>query len=888
MTTSDPSGTPSPPQTAAQAAIEAARRAAADNGEDTWLPDRDGAESSFFADVDAPVRPQGRTDEAAPAPGGPNVEAASEPAGRAREAAAGVETVAPHLVDIWGSDFEGADPGATVKSAHFRRERIPIAREAPPLPDEAVVGYDFLRVLGEGGVGVVYEATQKSVERNIAVKMIRHEHGGDRREREKFLAEAVVTGRLDHPNIVPIHDVGATESGKPFYVMKMVKGTRWNDVIRQRSLAENLDTLLDVCDAVAYAHSKGVIHRDIKPENVMLGEFGEVQVMDWGLGLAVNADGDVEEGHSDVAGGTPAYMAPEMVTGDQAPVGVASDVYLLGGTLYEVVTGLRPHGGKRVLECLENAHHNRIQPTEQRGVLVDIALRAMATAPQDRYASVRDLKAAILDYQNNAESINLTARGMADLEQAEQAQDYERFNQAIFAFREALAMWSENVAAREQIVAAQASLARCAVQKADLDLAASVLDPDEPAHAGLRREVAAAQRRRALARRRLRNVRIFAIGATVATLVILATASIVIARARDQAVQAKEAAVLAQQAEAEQRRIAEIASAKARAEEQRAVAAKEELEDAIQAMVQARSDEERAKATAQAAVVMAEQAQDKLARTGMLLDASWWVFDAAAARQRQQAAATVDQPVERTVRLPGGVSLGLVLIPPGEFVMGSPPSETQRAADEYLHRVRHVRPFYLAATELTEAQWAAVVGSAPACAAGRDVAEELPVVGVTYEAVVNELLPALQQWAPRGYRFVLPTEAQWEYACRAGSAAAFHSGDSEAALQSVGWYVSNSERRVHAVAEKQPNAFGLYDMHGNVGELCRDTYDANYYLRAPREDPVCDTNADQRVVRGGSVLNTPRHTRSAYRSYIYRKNHYDFVGLRLALVPDDD
>jgi formylglycine-generating enzyme required for sulfatase activity len=161
----------------------------------------------------------------------------------------------------------------------------------------------------------------------------------------------------------------------------------------------------------------------------------------------------------------------------------------------------------------------------------------------------------------------------------------------------------------------------------------------------------------------------------------------------------------------------------------------------------------------------------------------------------------------------------------------------------------------------------------------------LPQVGLSPEDVQAALLPKLQQHAPAGFRFALPTEAQWEFACRAGTGTAYYAGNDAAALDGSAWYAANSTGSVRPVADLTPNAFGLYDMHGNVSEICRDTYVAEYYLECPVEDPLTDVPGEFLVLRGGSVLNTAQHCRSAYRSNIYVANRYEFAGVRLALVP---
>jgi len=160
--------------------------------------------------------------------------------------------------------------------------------ESGPAANERI-DYNLLKKLGEGGMGIVYAARQQSIRRVVALKMLKKAGAQEAFQREKFLAEAVITGDLEHPNIVPIYDLGRDEAGAIFYAMKHVKGTPWDKLVTKNSTHENLEILMKVADAVAFAHSRDVIHRDLKPENVMIGDFGEVLVMDWGLALMVGA-----------------------------------------------------------------------------------------------------------------------------------------------------------------------------------------------------------------------------------------------------------------------------------------------------------------------------------------------------------------------------------------------------------------------------------------------------------------------------------------------------------------------------------------------------------------------------------------------------------------------
>ena len=204
-----------------------------------------------------------------------------------------------------------------------------------------------------------------------------------------------------------------------------------------------------MADAVAFAHANGVVHRDLKPENTMLGDYGEVLVMDWGLARISpdfpNAD---SVSQSDVMGGTPAYMAPEMATGPIEKVTTASDIYLLGAMLYEVIEGRTPHSGSTVMACLFAAAKNKIPQPEHPGELAEIAFRAMATDPKDRYPTVQAFQDAIRDYQSHSESIVLTESAASSLAQAREQDDYDLYSRAMYGFQEAVSMWSGNQRAK--------------------------------------------------------------------------------------------------------------------------------------------------------------------------------------------------------------------------------------------------------------------------------------------------------------------------------------------------------------------------------------------------------------------------------------------------------
>ncbi|MEX2187644.1 MAG: serine/threonine-protein kinase, partial [Pirellulales bacterium] len=439
------------------------------------------------------------------------------------------------IASIWGSSLAGTSPSASLRSSQDsgpRPRSVQTVRERAigPIGDSQAPNADYQIVgpLGEGGMGVVYTARQSSIDREVAVKMLKPDLMVDTRHREKFLSEAVVTGELEHPGIVPIYDMGTDRNGALFYSMKKIQGTPWSHAIREKSLAENLDILLKVADAVAFAHSRDVIHRDLKPENVMLGGFGEVLLMDWGLAVSVAVDPrSPNVARTTSMGGTPAYMAPEMAIGPFDKIGKSSDIYLLGAILFECVTGKMPHYAKSSSACLAAAGRNEIVKTDVSGELLDIALRAMATKPVDRFASVQELQNAIREYQSHTESIVMAGRAAVELEKARGSDDYRDYNRALFGYEEAWELWSKNAAAAEGAREARLAYARSAQRKGDFDLGLSLLTEDEPGQNALRDELLAALQEREARLHRLRTARRVVLG--LAALVFVAiTAGIVL------------------------------------------------------------------------------------------------------------------------------------------------------------------------------------------------------------------------------------------------------------------------------------------------------------------------------------------------------------------------
>jgi eukaryotic-like serine/threonine-protein kinase len=297
-------------------------------------------------------------------------------------------------------------------------------------PLSLLVRFRVLRPHARGGLGEVFVAEDREPHREVALKEIQKPHAHDAHSRRRFLVEAEVNGRLEHPGIVPVYGLGQYADSRPFYAMRLIRGETFKDAIQrfhaedvpgrdagERSLAlrQLLSRFVAVCNAVAYAHSRGVVHRDLKPANVMLGKYGETLVVDWGLAKVVGrtdgepagdeatlrpASADDLATQAGAALGTPAYMSPEQAAGRIDQVGPASDVYSLGATLYCLLTGQPPFQGEDPGELLQRASRGQWLPARQVKPGVPAALdaicrKAMALRPEDRYGSPLDLAADV-------------------------------------------------------------------------------------------------------------------------------------------------------------------------------------------------------------------------------------------------------------------------------------------------------------------------------------------------------------------------------------------------------------------------------------------------------------------------------------------------------------
>ncbi|MCB9540079.1 MAG: serine/threonine protein kinase [Myxococcales bacterium] len=386
-------------------------------------------------------------------------------------------------------------------------------------------------VLGEGGMGQVRLATQVALGRKVAVKTLRPDARGDHGT-HSLLREAWVTGTLEHPNVVPVYDIGLDATGAPRIVLKRIEGEPWARFIGDDAgvrarfgvddpLEWHLRTLMQVCTAVQFAHSRGILHRDLKPANVMVGAYGETYLVDWGVAVSLADDGS---GRLPLArdavhmAGTPVYMAPEMLQLEQgARLSERTDVYLLGGLLYEVLAHRPPHDAPTLDEIVQSVHRSApVFPADAPPALEALARRAMAPDPADRPASAAEVRAELQRFLDRRPTTLLTAqaeRRLAELTASLQAEGeddrvsrYRLFGECRFGFRQALAAWPENQRARDGLRWAVRAMVEHELAHGDAAAASALLGELDAPAPDLRKRVEAAEAEARAARARVASL----------------------------------------------------------------------------------------------------------------------------------------------------------------------------------------------------------------------------------------------------------------------------------------------------------------------------------------------------------------------------------------------
>ncbi len=394
----------------------------------------------------------------------------------------------------------GANAAVAVDTQDLPRISLDLSVTPPIAPEPAADArssrrdLEVIGKLGEGGMGLVLLARQRSLDREVAVKTLRP--GASAAERDALIAEGAVTGFLEHPGIVPVHALGLHDDGRPVLVMKRVDGVAWRELLLDPShpawdgfggdasdrLDRHLEILMQVCNALGYAHARGIVHRDVKPQNVLIGRFGDVYLADFGLAVRRGA-------LASAMAGTPGYMAPEMALGGE--VDERTDVYLLGATLHEILTGRVRHEGRHVAAVIARSAESAPYeyPPSVPADLAALANRATARDPAERPPTAAEMRRALADHGRHKSSRALSASAAARLprlralseapsgDEAERREADALIAEIRFALTVARDEWPDNPAARQGLEALDALLETRRARAARLEALARDLDP---------------------------------------------------------------------------------------------------------------------------------------------------------------------------------------------------------------------------------------------------------------------------------------------------------------------------------------------------------------------------------------------------------------------------
>ena len=675
--------------------------------------------------------------------------------------------------------------------------------------------YTVLDKIGQGGMGIVLKAQHRRMKRMVAVKMLPVAALKNEEAVKRFYREVEAAARLAHPNIVTAYDA-REHAGTHCLVMEYVRGKDLAELVAERGplpVGQAVNCVIQTARGLEYAHKQGIIHRDIKPSNLLLDQEGTVKILDMGLARIFEGDGatgpDRLTGSGQVMG-TCDYMAPEQAE-DTHAADHRADIYSLGCTLYRLLTGEKPYLGDTMIQVLM-AHRAAEIPSacDVRSDIPEavdgVCQKMMAKTPEDRYQSMTEVLAAL----ETCVAVKTPVPSPVT--------DESSSDDALTAFLQNLP--KEGVATKQKSArVAEDTLVSRGEQDTSSNIWARLVPADR------------------------RQLWIFAgIAGGAAFLVVLL--GIVFMLKTPEGTLVVEVDEPGAEIVVDDRKVTiTVPVGAAQAESERPKGAPSVAKPEI-AKVEALPEPDPAAWTA---ILPADAPGAAVAP-----------FDAATAKKHQEAwAEHLGQPVEEQIDLGAEVKLTMVLIPPGEFVMGSPAEEQARfledakaandswAVDWILtegpwHRVRITRPFRLGRHEVTRGQFRQFVDQMGyeteaeqdgkggyglldgkwvqdprfvwSADPGFAQTDDHPVVNVSW----NDGM-AFCQWLSEkeGVTYVLPSEAQWEYACRAGATTFWHYGDSETTLEEYGWFDRNSGGKTHAAGQLKPNGWGLYDMHGN-------------------------------------------------------------------------
>eukprot|EP00913_Durusdinium_trenchii_P035275 g33005.t1 len=731
------------------------------------------------------------------------------------------------------SDTQSVAQQAVPESARNAQPESNAGKQSGEIPVQ-FGRYNILRQLGQGAMGAVFLAEDTQLQRQVALKTPSFKGTDSDELIDRFYREAHAAANLRHANICPVYDVGEID-GRHFITMAYIEGRELSSFIKpDEPTAERPAAMLirKLALALQSAHETGTVHRDLKPSNIMIDRRREPIIMDFGLARKLDTSEESRATQQGMMLGTPAYMSPEQVDGD-LDAGEQSDVYSLGVILYELLTGRLPFEGSIASIIGQKLVNDPPRPSEFRPdldpTLEAICLKMMARSREERYASMAEAAAALTDYlrqsrseatppvrQTNDED-GLQALFQAVGEEQNSIAPSKHVPSRLLSDRwKALspaAKWSALGGLAALVVLSVVLLVRrpdggiLRIEVDDPNLTV-LLDGDELTLTDKTWEGKKKDQKHKLAVK---------VGNQTLSIGSLTTITL-----NDGRTVTHKLTLMLNGAELSSDSF-EIVRGKT---------------TVVKISLQTSTPRKKADSK-----IPPDNKGNRWPGNAPPIAVA--PFDAATAKKHQQVWADyLGVPVEREIVIGKkkdghDVKITMVFIPPGEFMMGS----SKKVQDHWLndaiaaksrwsiqhissegprHRVRITKPFYLGKYEVTQAQWQELMTTDPSRFKNNPTH---PVERVNWREIQAFLTKLrAQESTVEGLSFVLPTEAQWEYACRAGTTTNWYEGDSEKDLQRCGWFGANANRTTHPVGGLKPNAFGLYDMHGNVFERMSGLY----------------------------------------------------------------
>lgn len=780
---------------------------------------------------------------------------------------------------------------ANKKSASKSTSDLDLSFLNPSL-DEDELGrlgpFRILEVLGVGGMGVVLKAEDPNLIREVALKVMKPEIAAGTIAKQRFLREARATAAIEHDNIVTIHQVDE-DGGVPYLAMPFLKGESLRDRVKREKKLPVRDILKiakEVASGLAAAHAAGLIHRDIKPDNIWLedrtpadqsttnaksGKYNKfrVKIVDFGL---ARADDDINITQSGAIMGTPRYMSPEQANGEVADH--RTDLFSLGGVLYHLATGRGPFDRKSLPATLFAVMNDEAEPVsklrndlpEELSELIDRLLKKnLADRPQsaDEVVNVinqilkdRITKSTVQMPPKKKSSSSISKTSTTKLQPARRKPGFNPLLIGLAALVPIFLVWGivllfdtpegtlrVEVNGDDIEVLVDGSTVKLKEGKAQLDKKAKFHD------------------------------------------LTLKLAGVEIPFDKT-----------SKQFELEEGKIsvevgdAKLTAPKFEVTKNKTTVLRIDFKPNRQ-VVQHLQPKPKPHSTSP------YSGKENPAKAPAPAIAP---FTAEEAKQHQAAwAKYLNLPVEKEIQLANGTVITMVLVPPGEFTMGSTAEQVQEFTklaetagfdltsrlgfESPSRRVRLTQPFYMSKTEITQAQYQTLMGDNPA---SFKLSDSHPVEMISW-SMAQEFLKELNKKHPQqDATFQLPTEAQWEFACRAGTTGAFSPDVTLQDFSQIGWSGSNGTGSTHPVAKLRPNAFGLYDMHGNVLEWCSDNYVEYEPVSVTLVNPTGPSSSRSRVNRGGDWNYHPLRSRSSARSYNSPSGTSNRIGIRMILPVD--